>query len=105
MTLASTTITRPAAAASIRAGSSAGGLAFSHNDSRSQIEFMLPADGKTTVTLFNTQGRHIATLFDGQAEAGRHTVRVNVPEQTQGLYFAKLESNGKVLMSKMMLRP
>jgi hypothetical protein len=104
VTLASNAITRPATVAALRAGSRADRLDFFGIDGRSQIGFSLPASGKTTLTLFDIHGRQIAVLFQGQAEAGRHVVNVDAAHQGRGLYFAKLESNGKTLASKVMLR-
>jgi hypothetical protein len=49
-------------------------------------------------------GQEIATLFSGNVQAGKYNqVTFNMNEMANGLYFTKLESNGKVDMKKIML--
>jgi hypothetical protein len=52
----------------------------------------------------NTRGQNVATLFNGEAEAGKYKrVQFNTSGLAKGLYFSKMEFNGKVNLKKMLL--
>jgi len=66
------------------------------------IEFTVPSNGRATLKIFNAIGQEIATLFNGEAEAGKyHQVQFSARGQASGLYFSRLEYNGKVQLKKM----
>ena len=68
------------------------------------IEFTVPSNGKTTLTVYNTIGQEVATLFNGEAEAGKYNqVQFNTSRLAKGLYFSKLEFNGNVTLKEIML--
>jgi Ice-binding-like len=76
---------------------------FRNNQNRS-VEFTVPSNGRTTLTIYNTIGQEVATLFNGEAEAGRYNqVQFNTSGLAKGLYFSKLEFNGNVTLKEMML--
>jgi hypothetical protein len=68
------------------------------------IQFTVPADGRTTLKVFNTLGEEVATLFDGPATAGEyHQAMFDASRLASGIYFSRLEFNGKTQVKKMML--
>jgi len=79
-----------------------------------QIEFVVPQSGFATMKLYNVLGQEVATLFEGNAEAGRiYTVRFsatggsafggNASNLPSGLYFYTLTSAEKIETKRMIL--
>lgn len=68
------------------------------------IRFSVPKDGVTSLKIMNILGQEIATLFDGYAKAG-NTLEVTFDAKniTSGVYFARLQQEGKVSIMKMNL--
>jgi hypothetical protein len=68
------------------------------------IEFSVPNDGRATLKVFNVLGQEVATLFDGIATAGRfNQARFDATSLPTGLYFSRLEFDGKSMMKKLLL--
>jgi len=68
------------------------------------IEFTLPQDGRATLKVYNTIGQEVANLFDGEAAAGRIIqARFDAKSLASGIYFARLEFDGKSMLRKMLL--
>ncbi len=67
------------------------------------IEFALPATQRTTLKVFDVQGREMATLVDQQLEAGTHTVRWDAGILPSGVYFYRLQSGTSVQTKKLLL--
>ena len=68
------------------------------------IQFTVPADGRAVLKVFNTLGQEVATLFDGEATTGTyHQVQFNASNLASGIYFSRLEFDGKMQMKKMVL--
>ncbi len=72
------------------------------------IQFALPQAGKVTLEIYNLMGRRVVTLYDGYAAAGYHTVHWNGLNTlgrpaSSGVYFYRLEADGKVISKKMVL--
>jgi len=68
------------------------------------IVFTLPEDGKATLKVYDILGREVATLVDGQLKAG--VVQQSTFDGSRfasGIYFARLEFNGKMQVKKMMM--
>jgi len=66
---------------------------------QTEIEFTLASPGKTTLRVFDVQGRLVATLVDGVRPAGTNRVRwLGVNDRGQkvasGVYLYQLEANG-----------
>jgi len=73
-----------------------------------QIDFSLDRDGPVTIKIFNVKGQVVRTLFDGSMSAGRHDIiwrgyDDNGEKVPSGVFFVRLESAGRHLMSKMTL--
>ena len=68
------------------------------------IEFVVPMSGHATMTVYNVLGQEVATLFEGNAEAGRiNTARFNASNLPSGLYFYTLKSAGQTETKRMLL--
>jgi hypothetical protein len=68
------------------------------------LRFTLPETGVTTLKVYNIQGEEVATLFHGTAEAGSIVqATFHAGSMASGIYFARLEYNGKRLVQKMLL--
>ena len=67
------------------------------------LEFTVPNDGWATLKVYNSIGEEVATLFDAQATAGRIVqARFDASRLPSGAYFARLQYDGKSLMTKML---
>jgi hypothetical protein len=53
--------------------------------------------------VFNVLGKEVATLVNGQVEAGNYKVNFNALNLNSGVYFYKLESGSFVDTKKMIL--
>ena len=68
------------------------------------IQFTVPSSGRAVLKIFNILGQEVATLFNGEAAAGvSHQVEFNASNFASGIYFSRLEFDGKMQMKKMML--
>jgi uncharacterized delta-60 repeat protein len=68
------------------------------------IEFTVPATGRAVLKVYNIMGQEVATLFDGIAEAGVfHQYVFDASRFSSGVYFARLTSNNKFQIQRMML--
>lgn len=72
------------------------------------ITYSLTEEGPVSVKIYNTQGRLIRTLVDGQAAAGSHSVvwdgLNNAGEQvSSGMYFYKITTAHETITERMML--
>ncbi|RQW78538.1 MAG: T9SS C-terminal target domain-containing protein, partial [Geobacter sp.] len=67
------------------------------------IEFALPMSARVKLSVYNVLGQAVATLVDGQVEAGYHSVTFDGSYLTSGVYFYRLETGNTVLSNKMVL--
>ncbi|MDP8239160.1 MAG: T9SS type A sorting domain-containing protein [Candidatus Hatepunaea meridiana] len=72
-------------------------------NSTTTITYSLPVVGLVELKLFNLAGREIATLINESKQPGIHTNTLIAADLPSGLYFMKLNANGRVLTSKIML--
>lgn len=69
-----------------------------------RIEFSLPEAGRVSLRVFDAIGRQVAVLFDDEGEAGRrYRATFNGVQLPSGMYFARLEWNGKQMIKKLLL--
>jgi hypothetical protein len=80
------------------------------NPFRSQValRFDLPAESAFTLSIYDARGRKVETLRRGTLGAGSHraewTARTERGERaTAGIYFARLETAGRILVQKLVL--
>ncbi|MBN2830083.1 MAG: T9SS type A sorting domain-containing protein [Candidatus Cloacimonetes bacterium] len=72
------------------------------------ISFNIPADGVTTLKVYNVRGQLVNTLVNDQLKAGQYNVVWNGTDSvgksvSSGIYMYRLSNNGKNLNSKMLL--
>jgi hypothetical protein len=68
------------------------------------IEFVVPMSGRATMKVYNVLGQKVATLFDGNAEAGRiNTTQFNASNLPSGVYFYTLRTAGQTETRLMLL--
>jgi hypothetical protein len=67
------------------------------------ISFTLTHAGMTTLKVFNALGQEVATLVNGNTEAGTHKVQFNAAGMASGVYFYKLTSGNFAQVMKMAL--
>jgi hypothetical protein len=69
-----------------------------------RIAFTVPAAGHATLRIFNAIGQEVATLYNGEAKAGGdNIVQFYASGLTTGMYFSRLEYDGKTQVMKMQL--
>lgn len=67
------------------------------------ISFELAAASHVNVTVFNLLGEPVAVLFDGQKNAGRHTLNFNASSLSAGMYLVKIRAGGESDAQKLIL--
>lgn len=66
------------------------------------INYSVAKNEAITLKLFDVAGREVATLLDGMAQAGSHSLSVNAVDLglESGIYYARLESASETMTSK-----
>ena len=67
------------------------------------IRFGLPARAAISLVVYNTLGQTVATLLEGEQEAGYHEVRFDGSNLASGIYFCRLTAGQSVRTSKFLL--
>lgn len=67
------------------------------------IEFSLPRSGQIKLSVFNTLGQTVQVLVDELRNEGSHTITFDASSLSSGVYFYRLEYDGKALVNKMIL--
>jgi uncharacterized delta-60 repeat protein len=72
------------------------------------IAYEMPVAGKVQVAIFNTSGRLVRILLDGQREAGFHSLRFDGRDDTgrrlaSGIYLVRVAAKGFSAMQKLVL--
>ncbi len=67
------------------------------------IAYELHADGMVQLTVFDLNGREVATLVNEHLNSGSHTASFNGSNLSSGLYIYQLSFNGEVSAKNMML--
>jgi hypothetical protein len=68
------------------------------------IQFSVPQDGYASLKAYNMLGQEVATLFSGIAKAGHYIpATFNASRLASGIYFARLQYNGKSLEQRMLM--
>ncbi len=68
-----------------------------------EIVYDMKDAGVVSLKVYNLLGQAVASLVNGNVNAGRHTVRFDAAGLTSGLYIYKMETNGFSAQGKMML--
>ncbi|MBL7129016.1 MAG: T9SS type A sorting domain-containing protein [Ignavibacteria bacterium] len=67
------------------------------------IKYVLPERGYIGLKVFNVMGENIATLVNRTQDKGNYEVTFNGESLPSGIYFYRLEANGKTINKKMIL--
>jgi hypothetical protein len=67
------------------------------------ISFQLPVFSYVRLIMYDMLGREIATLLDGVSKAGSHSLEWDGSEYESGVYFYRMEINGKIADTKKMV--
>jgi hypothetical protein len=67
------------------------------------IRYGLPQRGDVSLVVFNTLGQQVATLFDGNQDAGYHEVRYDASCLASGVYFYRIQAGDFVQSRKLLL--
>jgi hypothetical protein len=65
--------------------------------------FALPGPATVTITIFNVQGRQIATLDGGLLSAGIHRLTWDAEENGSGLYLYRVQAGAEIATGKCLL--
>ncbi|MCC6475786.1 T9SS type A sorting domain-containing protein [bacterium] len=77
-------------------------------NSTTSIKFMLPEAADLSLRVFNVLGQEVATLVNGHFNAGIHVVHWDATSESNtalpsGVFFARLEANGRTDIQKLVL--
>ncbi len=72
-------------------------------NSTTVISYNIPIATNITLELYNLLGQRVLTLFEGQKQAGVHSVTMSASDLPSGLYFVKLEASENLFTKKVML--
>lgn len=72
------------------------------------VRYALPADQRVRVSVYSTEGRHLATLADGVESAGSHARRWQATDDqgrplSAGIYLIRIETQGAAQTRKVVL--
>ena len=67
------------------------------------LTFDLPELSYVSIAVYNILGQVTATLFEGEKQAGVHTIAFDASEYPSGVYFARLETKNATKSIKMLL--
>jgi tetratricopeptide (TPR) repeat protein len=67
------------------------------------IKYQLADASQVSLKVYDVMGREVATLVNGFQNAGSYNVTFNANGLSSGIYFYKLNANGKQLINKMLL--
>jgi hypothetical protein len=73
-----------------------------------KISFYLPEAGKVNLTIYNPLGQQVITLIDNNLKAGSHSITwngecSNASISASGIYYYRLDLDGKTKVMKMLL--
>ena len=67
---------------------------------RRAVAFTLPACGMTNIALYDCLGREVSHVMRGVLAQGSHTVSVSMKNVFPGVYFIRIEQNGKTAAAR-----
>ena len=75
---------------------------------RTTVSYTLPSKGHVTISVYDASGARVATLFDGERNAGAYSVgwdgrAASGTPVSSGIYFARIEHSSGVRTRKMVL--
>jgi hypothetical protein len=70
---------------------------------RTKIEFGMSRDGRATVRVFDIRGRLVSTVVDRVLPAGNHSFDFDAAKLSSGVYFMRLQADGKEQVRRLSL--
>ena len=67
------------------------------------IDFSVTNRGAVKLSVYDLMGRQVATVVNEVKNAGKYSANFDASKLSSGVYFYKLEADGKVMTKKMML--
>jgi YD repeat-containing protein len=67
------------------------------------IAFSTPARGRVTLRVFDVSGRQVATLVDGDLNAGPHNLRFFTDRWGNGVYYYRLQLAGRTRSGRLVV--
>jgi len=67
------------------------------------LSFAIPVDNEVTLSIYNLQGREVASLINGNMKAGYHSTTWDASANASGVYFVKMMAGEYVNTQKLML--
>ncbi len=68
-----------------------------------KISYSVPKESYTSLKVFDILGNEVATLVNGEKQAGTYQLDFNASGLASGIYFYKLQASGSVLVRKMIV--
>jgi len=65
------------------------------------LSFSLPERETVTIEVYDTMGRHVRTVVDRNMEAGTHTLQFDGRGLSSGIYFCRLQTQEKMLTTRL----
>jgi hypothetical protein len=62
-----------------------------------KLNFSVPSEGRIVLALFNALGEQVKTIVDQVMTPGEYTVQVDASSLPSGSYYARLQSDNKVI--------
>ncbi|MCF7810139.1 T9SS type A sorting domain-containing protein [bacterium] len=72
-------------------------------NSTTTISYTLPQQSDVSLSVYDPLGQRVATLLNGNENAGYHSVNLNANDLPSGLYLVRLTASGYVFTEKVML--
>lgn len=85
------------------AGTDALSLAVTPAEGTWGIQFTLPSAADVRITVHDQNGRCVATVLDGDYDAGSHVTRFDADVLPDGIYWVRAESDGASVTRKMVV--
>ena len=67
------------------------------------LSYTLPQSGPVSIFIYNLLGQRVVSIFEGEKQAGRHTITWDATDFPTGVYFARLEAGEYSKSIKMVL--
>ncbi len=72
-------------------------------NSLTTVDYQLTAETNVIVAIYSLLGQRVVTLFEGNLEAGQHSITWDASDLPSGVYFARLEAGENTETIKMVL--
>ena len=67
------------------------------------IEYFIPSNAEVVIQIYDNAGKEIRRYNEGFKNAGRHSISLNFSDIPSGVYFYRLDTDGKSISRKMVL--